>query len=169
MGAHHRFYEHESDLSQIHMGARLYDPTLGRFLQVDPVEGGSCNDYEYACGDPINNFDSSSPDCANIVSTKCVATPLELFASTVAHWSPFASGTCSGGLMLCAKGGRQNKRLTGDQPEKEETPEQQKRRGTRRSSGGDRRGTKQPKPKRDSTLLPSCLPTLCELRQPWAW
>ena len=36
------------------MGARPYDPTLGRFLQVDPVEGGSANDYDYTYHDPTN-------------------------------------------------------------------------------------------------------------------
>jgi RHS repeat-associated protein len=41
----------------IEMGARLYAPQLGRFLQTDPVPGGSCNDYDYACQDPINNTD----------------------------------------------------------------------------------------------------------------
>ncbi|MFF0573080.1 RHS repeat-associated core domain-containing protein [Streptosporangium saharense] len=39
------------------MGARLYNPVTGRFLQVDPVIGGSSNAYEYATQDPINNFD----------------------------------------------------------------------------------------------------------------
>ncbi|WP_443066227.1 DNRLRE domain-containing protein [Streptomyces sp. NBC_01262] len=39
------------------MGIRLYDPTTGRFLSVDPVPGGSANSYEYCNGDPINNFD----------------------------------------------------------------------------------------------------------------
>jgi hypothetical protein len=28
-----------------------------RFLQVDPVEGGSANDYDYVEGDPVNGFD----------------------------------------------------------------------------------------------------------------
>ncbi|CAN5739163.1 hypothetical protein BH23ACT12_BH23ACT12_19560 [soil metagenome] len=40
-----------------HFGERYYDPELGRFLQVDPVAGGSCNAYDYACGDPINSYD----------------------------------------------------------------------------------------------------------------
>ena len=39
------------------MGARLYDPTTGRFLSVDPVPGGSANAYDYANQDPINSFD----------------------------------------------------------------------------------------------------------------
>ncbi|MCA2223093.1 RHS repeat-associated core domain-containing protein [Nonomuraea aurantiaca] len=39
------------------MGARLYNPTTGRFLQTDPVMGGSDNPYEYASQDPINNLD----------------------------------------------------------------------------------------------------------------
>lgn len=42
-----------------HFGERYYDPTLGRFLQMDPVQGGSCNVYDYACGDPINYSDRS--------------------------------------------------------------------------------------------------------------
>ncbi|MGW4426584.1 DNRLRE domain-containing protein [Streptosporangium sp. NPDC004631] len=39
------------------MGARLYNPTTGRFLQVDPVVGGSANAYDYCHGDPVNCVD----------------------------------------------------------------------------------------------------------------
>lgn len=42
----------------IQMGARVYIPTLGRFLQVDPIEGGTLNDYVYA-QDPVNGQDYS--------------------------------------------------------------------------------------------------------------
>ncbi len=52
----------------VEMGARLYDPTLGRFLQPDSVPGGSCNPYDYACQDPLNKSDlsgtlSMDPNC----------------------------------------------------------------------------------------------------------
>jgi RHS repeat-associated protein len=43
--------------SLIQMGARPYDPLLGRFLAVDPVEGGSLNNYDYAAQDPVNTYD----------------------------------------------------------------------------------------------------------------
>ncbi|MDZ7734509.1 MAG: RHS repeat-associated core domain-containing protein [Acidimicrobiia bacterium] len=55
-----RFTEHEASLhTNIQMGARQYSPTLGRFLETDPVEGGSANDYEYCNGDPLNCSDYS--------------------------------------------------------------------------------------------------------------
>jgi RHS repeat-associated protein len=49
--------EHAPGIATIEMGARPYVPGTGRFLQVDPVEGGSCNDYDYVCGDPVNGLD----------------------------------------------------------------------------------------------------------------
>jgi len=38
------------------MGARVYIPALGRFLQVDPMPGGTPNLYAYPA-DPVNEFD----------------------------------------------------------------------------------------------------------------
>ena len=53
------------------MGARLYDSVTGRFLQVDPVPGGSANAYDYVSQDPENANDlngrlqSAEQDCQN--------------------------------------------------------------------------------------------------------
>ncbi|MBO1414659.1 ricin-type beta-trefoil lectin domain protein [Streptomyces sp. FH025] len=47
----------EAQDGDILMGARLYSPTLGRFLQVDPVPGGNASPYDYCTGDPINCTD----------------------------------------------------------------------------------------------------------------
>jgi len=35
------------------MGERYYEAELGRFTQVDPIEGGSRNAYDYAFQDPM--------------------------------------------------------------------------------------------------------------------
>jgi RHS repeat-associated protein len=43
----------------IDMGARSYIPQLGRFLQPDPIPGGSANAYAYTFGDPVNSSDPS--------------------------------------------------------------------------------------------------------------
>lgn len=43
----------------IAMGARSYVPQIGRFLQPDPVEGGSANAYAYTFGDPVGSHDPS--------------------------------------------------------------------------------------------------------------
>ena len=47
----------DSSSSLIELGARQYDPALGRFLSLDPIEGGSLTGYDYAGQDPIGNFD----------------------------------------------------------------------------------------------------------------
>ncbi|MCX5205811.1 DNRLRE domain-containing protein [Streptomyces sp. NBC_00237] len=53
----------ETPSGHILMGVRLYNPTTGRFLQVDPVTGGSANDYDYAYGDPVNKRDLDGTIC----------------------------------------------------------------------------------------------------------
>ena len=66
LGQHQRPLEHQTNLQPIiEMGARQYSGRIGRFIEVDPVEGGSPNDYDYTNGDPINATDLAGtwPEC----------------------------------------------------------------------------------------------------------
>ncbi len=63
LGQHQRGTEHAAGIATIEMGARQYEPKLGRFLSVDPVKGGSANDYDYVNGDPVNNLDLAGLWC----------------------------------------------------------------------------------------------------------
>lgn len=57
LGQHQRPAEHATGLLHtVQMGARPYNPMLGRFLSVDPIPDGTPNAYTYV-SDPINEFD----------------------------------------------------------------------------------------------------------------
>jgi RHS repeat-associated protein len=74
LGQHQRPVESEAGLSPIiEMGARQYSPILGRFLEVDPLEGGASNDYSYAL-DPINSSDLDGR-CVWLDKSKCGKKP----------------------------------------------------------------------------------------------
>jgi hypothetical protein len=76
------------------MGARVYIPSLGRFLQVDPVDGGTLNGYVYVA-DPINSSDYNGKwgfgdlfsAIVNVVKAvvKAVITPIVKIVNAVAQ------------------------------------------------------------------------------------
>ena len=100
-----RFTEPGTGGEIIEMGARPYIPALGRFLGLDPIEGGSCNDYDYTCGDLINSrdtnglfaWDSTIPGCEDLAG--CIAEMI----GRISHW-PAGYSEC---LLasICPNGG----------------------------------------------------------------
>ncbi|MFE0644109.1 RHS repeat-associated core domain-containing protein, partial [Streptomyces sp. NPDC058877] len=68
-GAHLRSKETLSGV--LLMGMRLYNPQTGRFLSADPMNGGSCNAYDYACADPQNKEDLDGTRLKERVQSKC--------------------------------------------------------------------------------------------------
>ena len=68
--------------SIIHMGGRIYDPDLGRFIQADPIvqdprDAQSLNRYSYVYNNPLSYTDPTG------YSTECGAKPGEVCPSAI--------------------------------------------------------------------------------------
>lgn len=82
----------------IQMGARVYIPALGRFLSIDPEEGGNANNYAYV-GDPINDFDLDGNWGINWNAIKSVVKVVTNVAS-VASFIPGPIGMIAAGVAV---------------------------------------------------------------------
>ncbi|MEU4117066.1 PA14 domain-containing protein [Kitasatospora sp. NPDC028055] len=103
LGQHERPVEHLAGQQAIEMGARVYLPVLGRFLQVDPVPGGSANDYDYVNADPINGL-----DLAGTFSWKSVVR-VGTTAAEVVAFVPGPIGTVASGVAVAGQLAQGNK------------------------------------------------------------
>lgn len=85
------------------MGVRLYAPTIGRFLQVDPVIAGSANAYDYCNADPVN-----CTDLAGTFSLKGLVKAIAVVGE-VASFIPGpigAAGAAASAVAYAASGNR---------------------------------------------------------------
>lgn len=86
------------------LGARLYDPLLGRFLQRDPiVHGGSSakgNPYSFAFNNPVDRSDPTglSPECEDAVDCAGGAQSVPVIGDVSSGDAPLASPPESGGM-----------------------------------------------------------------------
>ncbi|MCC7292499.1 MAG: hypothetical protein IT449_10615 [Phycisphaerales bacterium] len=90
----------------LHVGARYYDPTTGRFLQRDPIGvGGGWNVYLYCEANPVIRIDPSghfsSVEGSVLVGALTAAEVAELLGYTVATVAVYNIGVAA--TALCAK------------------------------------------------------------------
>jgi RHS repeat-associated protein len=114
-------HEMVDNVGLVHMGGRVYDPKLGRFLSVDPVIGDmsdsqSVHPYAYAGNRPLNTVDPSGlfgdgpcmGVCVSLVASALHTAFNFLFGGSDEVWLPNATAipgpSAQGGAEMCGPG-----------------------------------------------------------------
>jgi RHS repeat-associated protein len=102
VGKHEKITETNFALAPTQMGARVYVPGIGRFTSVDPVEGGTPNNYVYPV-DPVNEFDLTGK-CIGSLMYYCMR--VLPYATAAAGAALEALGGSGGGGAVLRAGAR---------------------------------------------------------------
>jgi hypothetical protein len=78
-----------------------------RFLEADPIEGGSANDYDYVNGDPINSFDLAG--LCNSAEVWCVIGILKGTEELPDGFAAWQAGRREGGFVYYVNTRRGNR------------------------------------------------------------
>lgn len=84
------------------MGARVYAPTLGRFLQLDPVVGGSANGYDFANQNPVHINDPTGESFLDWLPTVFTLSATVASMALVPPATSFLMGAAMGALVTAS-------------------------------------------------------------------
>jgi RHS repeat-associated protein len=93
---------HELETPFVVMGARVYIPALGRFVQVDPRVGGSTNAYDYAGQNPVNLADPSGESFLDWIPVIVSTVATIAIGAVLPPASGFLIGAVAGALVGAA-------------------------------------------------------------------
>ncbi len=93
---HHQLDQHKL----VHMGGRVYDPGLGRFLSADlfvqsPYSSQSFNRYSYVANNPLSYVDPSGYECSDYISNKGTIWESHSFVTDTCGWNHMPGWTAA--------------------------------------------------------------------------
>ncbi|MEO6318515.1 MAG: phospholipase A2, partial [Acidimicrobiales bacterium] len=105
VGMYRRPEERESSLEPMaEMGARQYSSRLGRFLELDSIEKGSANGYDYVSADPVN-FEDPTGLC-DTFSVSCIIGILKAQRRLPVYFLAWAGRRCRCNYVVAGNASR---------------------------------------------------------------